>query len=86
MGYDLHTMKANEKSLWRKWSRLIDANRFDDAQAVQMEIDAIFDRANPGANARREAWQAAQVESEARANCGGEGDESTAAHDPREQK
>lgn len=79
-------MKANEKSLWRKWSRLIDANRFDEADAVQKRLDALFDTAHPGANARRETWQAAQVESEARANCGGDGDESAVMHDPREQE
>lgn len=79
-------MKANEKNLWRKWSRLIDANRFDEADAVQKQLDALFDTAHPGALARREAWQAEQVESEARANCGGDGDESAVTHDPREQK
>lgn len=78
-------MKPNEKTLWRKWSRLIDANRFDEAAAVQTELDAIFDAANPGAPARREAWQAEQVQADARAQCGAfsDGDESTVTHDPR---
>lgn len=77
-------MTINEKKLWRKWSRLIAANRFDEADTVQKRLDAIFAAANPGAFARRETWQAAQVESDARAIACGftDGDESEANHRP----
>lgn len=77
-------MTINEKKLWRKWSRLINANRFDEADGVQKELDAIFDTENPGAFERRENWQAAQVESDARAIACGftDGDESEVNHRP----
>lgn len=72
--------------LWRKYHRLIDAPETDWAKvaAVTAELDALWDAENPSAKAERDAFNARQVETDARAICGGftDGDESEVTHRP----